>query len=208
MSCVIDLQRLHIRTQKVMYVLPILFVYIILLPYQGQLLADEDELVIIKVFDRTQEYLLLFVIWFQYLALRILHSAELKELSYGYDTIYKQSWFFLNFLLFFVAFLPYFFWLGYHVGIYADNIPYCIMQCIVVAKMTFVFIHLIQSPLAGMSLMVCYYFLCINHFIPQRMSIIRMGVLPKQNGLLWVIGQIVVCVAFDVVGVVLLRRKP
>lgn len=51
--------------------------------------------------------------------------------------------------------------------------------------------HLLKSALGGMTVMIGYYFLCVNHALPQKFSIIVLGILPENYRINWYITQII-----------------
>ena len=75
-----EFQKIHLHTQRIMYFLPLVFIYFFLLPNHYQLLVNADESILIKIFDSAQEFLILIEIWFQYLGFRWILSPELKEI--------------------------------------------------------------------------------------------------------------------------------
>lgn len=102
-----EFQKIHLHTQRIMYFLPLVFIYFFLLPNHYQLLVNADESILIKIFDSAQEFLILIEIWFQYLGFRWILSPELKEISYCNMRIKKNMWFSSNTILSVVLFLPY-----------------------------------------------------------------------------------------------------
>lgn len=44
--------------------------------------------------------------------------------------------------------------------------------------------------------MIGYYFLCVNHALPQKFSIIVLGILPENYRINWYITQIIFIVFF------------
>lgn len=62
--------------------------------------------------------------------------------------------------------------------------------------MTFFLMHLLKSALGGMTVMIGYYFLCVNHALPQKFSIIVLGILPENYRINWYITQIIFIVFF------------
>lgn len=56
--------------------------------------------------------------------------------------------------------------------------------------------HLLKSALGGMTVMIGYYFLCVNHALPQKFSIIVLGILPENYRINWYITQIIFIVFF------------
>lgn len=168
-----------------MYLLPVLFLYLLLLPYQRQLLITIDETVMIRVFDTAQEYIILFEIWFQYLAFRFILSTELREVSYRSMRQSKGGWFICNLIMTLFLFLPYFVWLIFHIETYVGNVFILLMQCMIIAGMTFFFMQLLKSALGGSAIMVFYYFLCVNHLLPREFCVIWLGMLPVNYGYVW-----------------------
>ena len=102
-----EFQKIHLHTQRIMYFLPLVFIYFFLIPNHFQLLVNADESILIKIFDSAQEFLLLIEIWFQYLGFRWILSPELKEISYCNMGIKKNMWISSNTILSVVLFLPY-----------------------------------------------------------------------------------------------------
>lgn len=47
-----------------------------------------------------------------------------------------------------------------------------------------------------MTVMIGYYFLCVNHALPQKFSIIVLGILPENYRINWYITQIIFIVFF------------
>lgn len=207
MKSIIEFQKLHIRTQRIMYFFPVLFVYLFLLPYHYQLLVNKDEITMIKVFDSAQKFLLMFGIWFQYLGFRLILSTELKELSYSNTSNTKSGWCLSNIILTLLLFFPYAVCLALKIGNYCSNIPILFMQCIVIGGMTYFFMHLLKSALGGMALVFGYYFLSISHFLPKELCIIRLGLLPVNFGHNWYIIQLLFGTLFFVGGVLLEKIK-
>lgn len=87
-----EFQKIHLHTQRIMYFLPLVFIYFFLLPNHYQLLVNADESILIKIFDSAQEFLILIEIWFQYLGFRWILSPELKEISYCNMRIKKNRY--------------------------------------------------------------------------------------------------------------------
>ena len=59
MNNIYQLQKLHFYTQRVLYLVPMAFLYLILLPNQYSLLNEMDAATAVRVFDSAQEYLIL-----------------------------------------------------------------------------------------------------------------------------------------------------
>lgn len=167
MITILKLQKLHIKKQLLPYLFPIIFIYVFLLPYQKQLLLNMDETAMIKVFDSAQEYLLLFAVWFQYLGLRIVLNPGLKEASVSYCKKIKGKWLLSNWFLYFLCFLPYVLWVILNSGSYYKNMLFILLQCMMAEVMAFFIMYILQSALAGLAVMVLYYFLCVNHIMAE-----------------------------------------
>ncbi len=174
--------KIHIRTQWGMYFFAVLFIYLFLLPYQHQLLADKDELTMIRVFDSAQTFLPIFGIWIQYLGFRLLLSKELKELSYSNITGAKSSWCFSNIVVTLFLLLLYAICLAFMTEDYRVNVTVLLFQCIIIGEMTYFFMHLLKSALGGMAFMYGYCFLSIGHLLPEEFCVIRLGLLPVNFG--------------------------
>ena len=54
--------------------------------------------------------------------------------------------------------------------------------------------------------MIGYYFLCVNHALPQKFSIIVLGILPENYRINWYITQISFIVFF-LIGVFLMEKN-
>ena len=79
-------------------------------------------------------------------------------------------------------------------------------QCVLAGIMTFFLMHLLKSALGGMTVMIGYYFLCVNHALPQKFSIIVLGILPENYRINWYITQIIFIVFF-LIGVFLMEKN-
>lgn len=132
-----EFQKIHLHTQRIMYFLPLVFIYFFLLPNHYQLLVNADESILIKIFDSAQEFLILIEIWFQYLGFRWILSPELKEISYCNMRIKKNMWFSSNTILSVVLFLPYAIILALISEKYFFNVPVIFFQCVLAGIMTF-----------------------------------------------------------------------
>lgn len=201
-----EFQKIHLHTQRIMYFLPLVFIYFFLLPNHYQLLVNADESILIKIFDSAQEFLILIEIWFQYLGFRWILSPELKEISYCNMRIKKNMWFSSNTILSVVLFLPYAIILALISEKYFFNVPVIFFQCVLAGIMTFFLMHLLKSALGGMTVMIGYYFLCVNHALPQKFSIIVLGILPENYRINWYITQIIFIVFF-LIGVFLMEKN-
>lgn len=179
---VLNFLKLHVRKQVLAYLFPIIFIYVFLLPYQKQLLLNMDETAMIKVFDFAQEYLLLFAVWFQYLGLRIVLNLDLREASVSCVKKMKGKWLLSNLFLYFLCFFPYAVWVILNSGSYYKNMLFILIQCMMAAVMAFFIMYILQSALAGLAVMVLYYFLCVNHIMAEPFCIIRLGILPENYG--------------------------
>ena len=142
-----EFQKIHLNTQRIMYFLPLVFIYFFLLPNHYQLLVNADESILIKIFDSAQEFLILIEIWFQYLGFRWILSPELKEISYCNMRIKKNMWFSSNTILSVVLFLPYAIILALISEKYFFNVPVIFFQCVLAGIMTFFLMHLLKSAL-------------------------------------------------------------
>lgn len=178
MIYIIKLWKLHMKNQVLPYFCPVIFLYLFLLPYHMQLFMDMDEATMIQVFDSAQKYLVLFEIWFQYLGFRMVLSAELKEVSYSFVKKIKGRWMLANLFFSFICFLPYVMWMIFHSGAYYGNILTVLVQCVIAAVMTFTVMYIQQSASGGMAVIVFYFFLCVNHAVPEEFSLVRLGILP------------------------------
>lgn len=175
---IIRLWKLHMKNQTLLYFFPVVFLYLFLLPYHMQLLTDMDEASMIRVFDSAQKHLVLFEIWFQYLGFRMFLSAELKEVSYSCVKKIKGRWMLVSLFFSLICFLPYAMWLAFHRGAYAGNILSVLVQCIITAVMTFTVMYVLQSASGGMAVVAFYFFLCVNHIVPEAFRLVRLGILP------------------------------
>lgn len=200
-----EFQKLHIHTQRVLYVAPLLFIYFFLLPSHYQLLANIDEYTIIKIFDSVQKFLLLIEIWLQYIGFRFILSPELKEVSICNTHMKKSMWFISNLILSFFFFLPYVIAITLKSRVYFLNIPILFFQCLLIGEMTFFLMCLLKSALGGLAVMIGYYFLCVNYFLPQKICIIVLGALPINYSIDWYIVQILFAIVF-LVGTFLMER--
>lgn len=200
MITILKLQKLHIKKQLLPYLFPIIFIYVFLLPYQKQLLLNMDETAMIKVFDSAQEYLLLFAVWFQYLGLRIVLNPGLKEASVSYCKKIKGKWLLSNWFLYFLCFLPYALWVILNSGSYYKNMLFILIQCMMVAVMAFFIMYILQSALAGLAVMVLYYFLCVNHIMVEPLCIIRLGILPENYSFGWYVWTLAIESAVVILG--------
>lgn len=180
-----------------MYLLPCLFIYIILMPYQKQILLSEDFDKLIRVFDISQKYLCLFYVWFQYLAWRYLLNAKQREVV-RFEAFGRGSWFLIN--LFFTTLIlsGYFLWL-----IEASGRPLSV--CILFVEFFFISMdaallyQLTGNPLAGLGIIMIYFFLCMSHHLPAPLAVIHLDVLPNTLGPTWILCQFVIAILLAVI---------
>lgn len=190
MKNICELQKLHLHAQRIFYLIPLLFLYAILLPNQLLLMADMDETEAVRVFGLAQEYLLLLELWFQYLGVRFLMSPELREVSCCGSVVRNPVWMFSNLLVSYGAFLPYGICLCSKSGRYAGNVPVLFFQCFVMGVLLLFAAKLLKSPLGGAALMAGYYFLCMTHGVPQTAGLFSTGRLPQDFEKQWYVIQI------------------
>lgn len=192
MKKILYFQYIHIRRQFWMYLLPCLFIYVILIPYQKQILLSEDFDKLIRVFDISQKYLCLFYVWIQYLAWRYLLNVKQREIV-RFEAFGRGSWFLINLLFSTLIMSGYFLWLAN-----ASGRPLSV--CILLAEFSFTAIdaallyQLTGNPLTGLGIMMIYLFLCTTHHLPAPWAVIHLDVLPNTLELTWVLCQSVIAI--------------
>ena len=208
MNNILVFLKIHLKVQWIFYLIPVLFVYLFLIPYQSQFLNMDllNQTNLIKVLDSSQKYMLFLTIWYQYLSFRILISAELKEVSYGIHKSTKLTWMISCYIFFLCLFFPYGTWLMKQLIPYGEQAITLMFQSFIMAVFVFFLINLMRSALAGMAIGVCYYFLNINHFLPEFFNIARIGLLPSYYTKEWYFVQGILSILF-LLAIILMEKK-
>lgn len=146
MSNTLSLLKVHIRCQKYLYLVPILFMYLIFLPYQYQILQVEtiDDMVMLKIYNSAQIFLLIFAVWYQFVGLRIDLYHGLRELSCGVYRKGKFCWCICCLLTYLILLMPYFVWLFLNCGAYKEMIFALIFQVCEISIITVCVIRILN----------------------------------------------------------------
>lgn len=205
MKNIFELQKFHLNTQRIRYLIPLVFLYLILIFVQYPQMEEMNDTTAVWIFGISQEYLALAEIWFQYLGLRYLTCQGLKE-SAGFGSMKRWGlWLCSNLFLSILCLLPYGIGLAAFCGSYWKNIPVLFLQCVLIGAFTFFMLCVIGSAAAGMGVMAGYCFLCMTHMIPQKASVLNPEVLPEMFGAEWMINQLLVFVALLFVFILCIR---
>lgn len=162
MKSTIRLLRLHIRVQWWGYVIPVLLIYVFLLPYQCQILINIDEESIYHVKEIAKNYLFLFTIWFQYLSLRIMLSNYLREAS-RVSLKEKVKWGVCNAGLMLALFAPYIIILTYKLSQGGGSLLHIVIQSIEICVLSHFLMNLIKSAAGGLAILAGGMFVYANH---------------------------------------------
>lgn len=206
MNNTLSLLKVHIKAQKYLYLCPLLYIYIFFLPYQHQILQSEiiDDMLMIKIYNSAQIFLLVFAIWYQYLGLRIELFHELQEISCGIYRKRKILWYIYCLLVYLIILGPYFIWLFFASCGYQEVVLVLLFQIFEISIAASFVMRLFKSALAGMVAILVYLFTSIFHLLPDSVGIIRIGLLPKYFSVEWYLIQsfIIIILFFSNLGMV------
>ena len=176
---------LHTKKQWTMYLLPLIFVYVVLIQYQRQVLAVADANTMVKVYDISQKYGCLFFVWYQYLSWRYVLSVRQREVVI-FQSFKKRSWFILNLFLTYLLLSGYLIWLLKATGS-INNVLMISVQFLFSSVEVSLLINLIKSPLSGLMMYLIYIVLCMSECIPGDWCIINLGIMPDSYSISWLL---------------------
>jgi hypothetical protein len=168
---------------------PVVFVYIILIKYQGQIIVIGDENTMIKVYDISQKYISLFFLWYQYLSCRFIFNTGQKEVI-RFDSFRRESWLLVNLVLTYLLLGGYFFWL-FKISENDSNVYMILLQLLFLTVQAALMINITGSALIGFVGELTYVFVSIIKYIPDGWSIIRVGIMPIHYGKMWIFNQLI-----------------
>lgn len=208
MKKLLTLYRIHLRRQYGMYIIPVVFVYTILVPYQMQYMDKVEYSTALRIYDAAQQFLMVIFVWYQFLSFRFLLTANQIE-AYGHKHIcHEFLWYFINTVIGLSTFLPYYIWLGIRLGEYGDGVKVLLIQNMIVSYFAYAVMNLIGSAIGGFFIVIAYLFMCIMGYIPEGIGIIELYMLPQDYGLNWYGVQITLGILLMIFYIIRVRIKP
>lgn len=185
MDNILQLKFLQLKKQPFLHLFPILFLYIFVLPYQNNILADIDELNILKAFYITEVLVLVFAIWYQFLDFQIIFYNDLKEISFVNFMMSHFRWFLFSKLIY-ICFLTPFLLIFQNAGVFNKNSIFIfVLQMLELSSVMYFIARLLRSSLTGAVCGILYLFLCISGYLPFPCNMAVIGKIPADVTLNW-----------------------
>lgn len=179
MESLLRMKFLQIKKQPVLHLCPVLFFYVLLLPYQEQAMAGADEEKVLAAFILTEKIVILFNIWYQYLDFKLFFYRDLKELSFVGFTVSHLKWLLLSRAAYLIVLFP-FLLVFRQAGItcIVNCFAVFIIQVLEISGAAFLVMEISWSSVIGAVFASCYIFICINGILPGQWNVLVLDVNP------------------------------
>lgn len=190
MGNILQMKFLQIRKQKMLHILPLLFFYFFLLPYQGQVVIGSDERKALELFILIEKMVIIFSIWYQYLDFQIIFYRDLKDIAFVKFSVSHFKWFIFSKLAYIFLLMPFllvFQQTGH--GYYKNSIAIFMLQIFEVSVVAFLVMELFRSSQIGVIFAAGYFFVCVNRILAGEWNVLVMDVNPYRVGGKWFLVQ-------------------